>query len=124
MTSPEQQHHEVTRAEAAPAASIGRAAAPRFPFVQARAAPRAYAARMKAITANLIVPAIEDCLAFYVDRLGFARTVGEPVLRRHRRRHRQERRERADRGARAGDVHHYGVPPPAPGTPNEYSVPS
>lgn len=33
---------------------------------------------MKAITANLIVPAIEDCLAFYVDRLGFARTVEVP----------------------------------------------
>jgi catechol 2,3-dioxygenase-like lactoylglutathione lyase family enzyme len=33
---------------------------------------------MKAITANLIVASIEDCLPFYVDRLGFAKTVDVP----------------------------------------------
>lgn len=33
---------------------------------------------MKAITANLIVPSIEDCLPFYVDRLGFEKTVEVP----------------------------------------------
>ncbi len=33
---------------------------------------------MKTITANLIVPVIEDCLPFYVDRLGFTRTVEVP----------------------------------------------
>jgi catechol 2,3-dioxygenase-like lactoylglutathione lyase family enzyme len=30
---------------------------------------------MRSITANLIVASIEDCLAFYVDKLGFAKTV-------------------------------------------------
>ena len=33
---------------------------------------------MKSIVANLIVPAIEDCLPFYVDRLGFDKTVEVP----------------------------------------------
>jgi catechol 2,3-dioxygenase-like lactoylglutathione lyase family enzyme len=33
---------------------------------------------MKSITANLIVPSIEDCLTFYVDKLGFTRTVEVP----------------------------------------------
>jgi catechol 2,3-dioxygenase-like lactoylglutathione lyase family enzyme len=33
---------------------------------------------MKSITANLFVPSIEDCLAFYVDRLGFEKTVAVP----------------------------------------------
>lgn len=33
---------------------------------------------MKSITANLFVPSIEDCLAFYVDRLGFEKTVEVP----------------------------------------------
>src|SRR4051794_7979081 len=33
---------------------------------------------MKSITANLFVPSIEDCLAFYVDRLGFEKTVSVP----------------------------------------------
>ena len=33
---------------------------------------------MKSITANLIVESIETCLAFYVDRLGFAKTVEVP----------------------------------------------
>jgi catechol 2,3-dioxygenase-like lactoylglutathione lyase family enzyme len=33
---------------------------------------------MKSIVANLIVESIEDCLTFYVDRLGFARTVEVP----------------------------------------------
>jgi catechol 2,3-dioxygenase-like lactoylglutathione lyase family enzyme len=33
---------------------------------------------MKSIVANLIVESIEDCLPFYVDRLGFARTVEVP----------------------------------------------
>lgn len=30
------------------------------------------------ITANLIVPSIEDCLAFYVDRLGFTKQFDVP----------------------------------------------
>ncbi|HEY4182951.1 MAG TPA: VOC family protein [Kofleriaceae bacterium] len=30
------------------------------------------------ITANLIVPSIERCLAFYVDRIGFTKTVEVP----------------------------------------------
>jgi catechol 2,3-dioxygenase-like lactoylglutathione lyase family enzyme len=33
---------------------------------------------MKAITTNLIVESIESCLAFYVDRLGFAKTIEVP----------------------------------------------
>jgi len=33
---------------------------------------------MKSIVANLIVESIEDCLAFYVERLGFAKTVELP----------------------------------------------
>lgn len=33
---------------------------------------------MRSITANLIVPSIEDCLPFYVERLGFTRTVEVP----------------------------------------------
>lgn len=33
---------------------------------------------MKAITANLIVPSIEDCLPFYVGRLGFEQTIDVP----------------------------------------------
>ena len=33
---------------------------------------------MKSIVCNLIVPSIEACLPFYVDRLGFARTVEVP----------------------------------------------
>jgi catechol 2,3-dioxygenase-like lactoylglutathione lyase family enzyme len=33
---------------------------------------------MKSIVANLIVESIEACLAFYVDRLGFTRTVEVP----------------------------------------------
>jgi catechol 2,3-dioxygenase-like lactoylglutathione lyase family enzyme len=33
---------------------------------------------MKSITANLFVTSIEDCLAFYVDKLGFAKTVEVP----------------------------------------------
>ena len=33
---------------------------------------------MKAITANLIVESIEDCLPFWGERLGFARTVEVP----------------------------------------------
>jgi catechol 2,3-dioxygenase-like lactoylglutathione lyase family enzyme len=33
---------------------------------------------MKSITANLFVPSIEDCLAFYVDRLGFEKTASVP----------------------------------------------
>ena len=33
---------------------------------------------MKSIVANLIVASIEDCLAFYVDRLGFTRTIEVP----------------------------------------------
>jgi catechol 2,3-dioxygenase-like lactoylglutathione lyase family enzyme len=33
---------------------------------------------MNSIVCNLIVPAIEACLAFYVERLGFIRTVDVP----------------------------------------------
>src|SRR5437762_6787522 len=33
---------------------------------------------MKAITVNLIVESIEDCLPFWVERLGFAKTVEVP----------------------------------------------
>lgn len=33
---------------------------------------------MKSITANLIVPSIEACLPFYVDRLGFTKTASVP----------------------------------------------
>ena len=33
---------------------------------------------MKSIVSNLIVESIESCLAFYVDRLGFAKTVEVP----------------------------------------------
>jgi catechol 2,3-dioxygenase-like lactoylglutathione lyase family enzyme len=33
---------------------------------------------MNAIVSNLIVASIEDCLPFYVERLGFARTVEVP----------------------------------------------
>jgi catechol 2,3-dioxygenase-like lactoylglutathione lyase family enzyme len=33
---------------------------------------------MNSIVANLLVPSIEDCLPFWVDRLGFARTVEVP----------------------------------------------
>ena len=33
---------------------------------------------MKAITVDLIVESIEDCLPFWVERLGFARTVEVP----------------------------------------------
>ncbi|HMG52299.1 MAG TPA: VOC family protein [Kofleriaceae bacterium] len=33
---------------------------------------------MKSIVANLIVASIEDCLPFYVERLGFTRTVEVP----------------------------------------------
>mgnify|MGYP003375237976 CR=1 FL=1 len=33
---------------------------------------------MKKLTANLIVDRIEDCLPFWVDRLGFAKTVEVP----------------------------------------------
>jgi len=33
---------------------------------------------MNSIVANLIVPSIEDCLPFYVERLGFTRTVDVP----------------------------------------------
>jgi uncharacterized glyoxalase superfamily protein PhnB len=33
---------------------------------------------MKSITANLIVESIEDCLTFYVDRLGFEKTDEVP----------------------------------------------
>jgi catechol 2,3-dioxygenase-like lactoylglutathione lyase family enzyme len=33
---------------------------------------------MKSIVTNLIVPGIEDCLPFYVDRLGFEKTVEVP----------------------------------------------
>ena len=33
---------------------------------------------MKSIVANLIVPSIEDCLAFYVDRLGFTKAFDVP----------------------------------------------
>jgi catechol 2,3-dioxygenase-like lactoylglutathione lyase family enzyme len=33
---------------------------------------------MKSIVSNLIVPSIEDCLPFYVDRLGFEKTVEVP----------------------------------------------
>ena len=33
---------------------------------------------MNSIVANLIVPSIEDCLPFYVERLGFTRTVEVP----------------------------------------------
>lgn len=35
-------------------------------------------ARMKKLTPNLIVDRIEDCLSFWVDRLGFAKTVEVP----------------------------------------------
>jgi uncharacterized glyoxalase superfamily protein PhnB len=34
--------------------------------------------RMKKLTPNLIVDRIEDCLPFWVDRLGFAKTVEVP----------------------------------------------
>src|ERR1041384_2510573 len=33
---------------------------------------------MKSIVSNLIVPSIEDCLPFYVERLGFEKTVDVP----------------------------------------------
>jgi len=33
---------------------------------------------MKSITSNLIVESIEDCLPFYVERLGFTQTVDVP----------------------------------------------
>ena len=33
---------------------------------------------MKSIVANLIVASIEDCLPFYVERLGFTKTVDVP----------------------------------------------
>src|ERR1700759_1948982 len=33
---------------------------------------------MNAIVSNLIVASIEDCLPFYVERLGFGRPVGGP----------------------------------------------
>src|ERR1041384_7964234 len=33
---------------------------------------------MNSIVSNLIVPSIEDCLPFYVDRLGFEKTVEVP----------------------------------------------
>jgi len=33
---------------------------------------------MKSIVSNLIVASIEDCLPFYVDRLGFTRTASVP----------------------------------------------
>jgi len=33
---------------------------------------------MNSIVSNLIVPSIEDCLPFYVDRLGFTKTVEVP----------------------------------------------
>ena len=33
---------------------------------------------MSSIVSNLIVPSIEDCLPFYVDRLGFTKTVDVP----------------------------------------------
>jgi uncharacterized glyoxalase superfamily protein PhnB len=33
---------------------------------------------MKSIVANLIVPSIEDCLPFYIERLGFEKTVDVP----------------------------------------------
>ncbi|HEU4731140.1 MAG TPA: VOC family protein [Kofleriaceae bacterium] len=33
---------------------------------------------MKSIVSNLIVASIEDCLPFYVDRLGFTKTVDVP----------------------------------------------
>jgi catechol 2,3-dioxygenase-like lactoylglutathione lyase family enzyme len=33
---------------------------------------------MKSIVANLIVASIEDCLGFYVERLGFTKTVEVP----------------------------------------------
>jgi catechol 2,3-dioxygenase-like lactoylglutathione lyase family enzyme len=33
---------------------------------------------MKSIVANLIVASIEDCLAFYVERLGFKQTIDVP----------------------------------------------
>jgi catechol 2,3-dioxygenase-like lactoylglutathione lyase family enzyme len=33
---------------------------------------------MNSIVSNLIVPSIEDCLPFYVERLGFTRTVDVP----------------------------------------------
>jgi len=34
--------------------------------------------KLTKLTTNLIVPSIEACLAFYVDRLGFAKTVEVP----------------------------------------------
>lgn len=34
---------------------------------------------MKSIVSNLIVASIEDCLPFYVERLGFTRTVEVPL---------------------------------------------
>lgn len=33
---------------------------------------------MNSIVSNLIVPSIEDCLPFYVERLGFTKTVEVP----------------------------------------------
>jgi catechol 2,3-dioxygenase-like lactoylglutathione lyase family enzyme len=33
---------------------------------------------MKSIVSNLVVPSIEDCLPFYVERLGFEKTVDVP----------------------------------------------
>src|ERR1041384_4718778 len=33
---------------------------------------------MKSIVSNLIVPSIEDCLPFYLERLGFEKTVDVP----------------------------------------------
>ena len=33
---------------------------------------------MNSIVSNLIVPSVEDCLPFYVDRLGFEKTVEVP----------------------------------------------
>ena len=33
---------------------------------------------MKSIVNNLVIPSIEDCLPFYIDRLGFEKTVEVP----------------------------------------------